>query len=106
MSEVAKVKMGLLRMHCPGCGCSHQVPVDTGSPKDWTWNGSLTAPTLSPSLHVHPHLTLDDDDNRVETPRCHSFVRDGQWQFLGDCTHELAGQTVPVPPIQRNHDEL
>ena len=30
---------------------------------------------------------------------CHSFVSDGQWQFLGDCTHALAGQTVPVVPI-------
>lgn len=29
--------------------------------------------------------------------RCHSFVVDGQMQFLGDCTHALAGQTVPIP---------
>ncbi len=27
---------------------------------------------------------------------CHSFVTDGQIQFLGDCTHKLAGQTVPL----------
>lgn len=86
-------------MHCPGCGFSHQIPVDTGSAGDWTWNGSLEAPTLSPSLLVYPHRTLDENDNKVDTPRCHSFVRDGKWQFLNDCTHELAGQTVPMPEI-------
>ncbi len=102
MPDVATMKMGLLRMHCPGCRCSHQVPVDTGGRGDWTWNGSLTAPTISPSILVHSHLTLDEDDNTVDTPRCHSFVRNGQWQFLGDCSHDLAGQTVPVPPTSRS----
>jgi len=28
---------------------------------------------------------------------CHSFVTDGRIQFLGDCTHTLAGQTVDLP---------
>ncbi|MHC8396108.1 hypothetical protein ACYZT8_21075 [Pseudomonas sp. LB3P93] len=28
---------------------------------------------------------------------CHSFVIDGCIQFLGDCTHELASQTVDLP---------
>ena len=26
--------------------------------------------------------------------RCHSFVKDGKVQFLGDCDHALAGQTL------------
>lgn len=30
---------------------------------------------------------------------CHSFVRDGKWEFLTDSAHKLAGQTVPLPPI-------
>jgi hypothetical protein len=30
---------------------------------------------------------------------CHSFVREGQIQFLGDCTHAFAGQTVPMIPF-------
>jgi len=30
---------------------------------------------------------------------CHSFVTDGRIQFLGDCTHNLAGQTVDLPEI-------
>ena len=31
------------------------------------------------------------------TKVCHSFIRDGRIQFLGDCTHHLAGQTVDLP---------
>lgn len=30
---------------------------------------------------------------------CHSFIRSGQWQFLADCAHKLAGQTVPMVPV-------
>jgi hypothetical protein len=28
---------------------------------------------------------------------CHSFVTAGHIQFLSDCTHEMAGQTVEIP---------
>ena len=34
--------------------------------------------------------------------RCHSFVTDGRIQFLSDCTHALAGQTVDLPDIKEN----
>ena len=30
--------------------------------------------------------------------RCHSFVTDGKIRFLGDSTHKLKGQTVPLTP--------
>lgn len=30
---------------------------------------------------------------------CHSFIRNGHWEFLGDCAHSLAGQTVPMVPV-------
>ena len=30
---------------------------------------------------------------------CHSFVTDGRIQFLGDCTHDLAGHTVELPDL-------
>jgi hypothetical protein len=41
---------------------------------------------------------------------CHSFVTDGRIQFLGDCTHALANQTVELPDlpdyiINRNSDD-
>lgn len=30
---------------------------------------------------------------------CHSFLRAGVWDFLGDSAHDLAGQKVPMVPL-------
>ena len=59
----------------------------------WTWNGSVDSPTLKPSI-----LTRGGPP---QTPIvCHTFVNDGLVQFLSDCTHELAGQTVPLCDVE------
>lgn len=34
--------------------------------------------------------------DRVATV-CHSMVEGGTMRFLNDCTHHLAGHTVPIP---------
>lgn len=68
---------------CPGCECPHPFSVPR-----WVWNGSMTSPTFSPSLLCN--------QNDPET-RCHLFLKDGMIQFLGDCHHKLAGQTVECP---------
>jgi len=80
---------------CPG-GCGdHRIIVRWGassgrSQPAWTFNGDMERPTFSPSLLVQWK-------NEEAKPRvCHSFIRDGQIQFLGDCTHALAGKTVPL----------
>jgi len=73
--------------HCPGCNYSHPFEIDCAE-RGWTWNGSLEKPTFTPSLLC--------DAQRPER-RCHSFVTDGKIQFLGDCHHALAGQTVELP---------
>jgi hypothetical protein len=82
---------------CPGCLCSHAVGVKPGSSyvsstsgNPWKWNGSLDAPTLSPSVHYR------------DSPVCHSIVTDGKIQFCGDSQHKLANQTVPLPDIEEN----
>jgi hypothetical protein len=78
---------------CPGCNDWHVL-------KDWTFNGSLEKPTFTPSVLVHSHKALADDDVTViMTPRCHSFVTDGRIQFLADSTHALSGQTVDLPDV-------
>lgn len=81
---------------CPGCEFAHSFRVegpDDGRPL-WTWNGDLVRATFSPSLLCR-YPWGEQQEQRV----CHSFVRDGRIQFLNDCTHALAGQTVDVPPI-------
>jgi len=55
----------------------------------WEFNGDVDKPTFSPSILVRHH------EWTVEKV-CHSFVRDGKIEFLNDCTHELAGKTVPM----------
>ena len=75
-----------LRFFCPGCGNVHGVVV--AGPGAWGYNGNREAPTFTPSVKV----TMPPSDYC-----CHSFVTDGRIQFLSDCTHHLAGQTVDLP---------
>lgn len=78
---------------CPACDIYHAVNIEPGG---WTFNGDEDKPTFSPSILFH------GDENGFGGFRCHSFVRDGQIQYLTDCTHDLAGKTVPLPlyPIE------
>lgn len=83
---------------CPGCKMYHEVyvrPAKNGLGASWQFNGDLEKPTFSPSLLVKGYSEKLGRDYV-----CHSFIVDGQIQFLGDCTHELAGQTVPLPEVE------
>ena len=71
---------------CEGCKCCHYFD---DSPGRWKFNRDMVKPTVSPSLLLHPSK---------DTPRCHIFITDGKIKYLGDCTHELAGQTVDMIP--------
>lgn len=71
---------------CEGCGYCHHIDA-----KVWTFDRNLTHPTVSPSLLVNKSQSGGD-------PRCHIFIKAGKIQYLGDCTHALAGQTVTMVP--------
>lgn len=79
---------------CLGCGCLHGIWVSKKGYNGpaWDFNKDLEKPTINPSILV-----------REPTPSgmkiCHSFVRDGKIQYLSDCTHDLAGQTIELPEI-------
>jgi hypothetical protein len=98
-----------LMIFCPGCGHGHGINGKRPDLKPhWTWNGSYEKPTFSPSLLVTGVERLTDEQaDRImagekfepKSTRCHSFIKDGQIQFLNDCTHELAGKTVPLEPF-------
>jgi hypothetical protein len=64
---------------CPGCDRPHSID------ERWSFNGDVNNPTFTPSLLVNQH--------RPEM-RCHSFITNGEIQFLSDCYHSLAGETV------------
>jgi hypothetical protein len=77
---------------CPGCGGLHMIRTEGERPR-WEWNGDVDKPTCSPSLLVGPGTSY----------QCHSFIKDGHIQFLGDCWHELRGQTVEIPEWESNN---
>jgi hypothetical protein len=79
-----------LWLWCPGCEDAHRIVIGTAD--SWTWDGNAEAPTISPSiLATYPRPPAWGGDRT-----CHSFVVAGVWQFLGDSTHALAGQNVPM----------
>lgn len=104
----------VLMFWCPGCeipdedgvmqGGTHMLVVsgDSHGRPVWTFDGNLDAPTLSPSILTrteHTRRRIDGESRDVGLFVCHSFMRAGQMEFLGDCTHALAGKTVPLPPL-------
>ncbi len=94
----------MLYMWCPGCDDLHQIEIDQARPTAWHWDGNEGSPTISPSILVggtqwqegHEFHKGSHTVSVGERTTCHSFVRNGRWEFLGDCTHHLAGQTVDM----------
>lgn len=81
-----------LSFFCPGCERRHAVPVSRdGKGITWAWNGDRDRPSLNPSIHVNANRECP------EYHECHSFVVNGQIQFLNDCSHALAGTTHALP---------
>jgi hypothetical protein len=87
-----------LGFHCPACNQMHVVTV-APAPHAWGFNGDYERPTFTPSVLV----TWPANVNAIEEfkewrteRRCHSFVENGEIRFLDDCTHALAGKTVPL----------
>lgn len=93
-----------LSYYCPGCkrphSINHRMPPRVQPV--WTWNESVTSPTFHPSVDCEGTEPSDDpekfDDPKFDKPyKCHVIITDGMINFLTDCTHSLAGQTVPMP---------
>lgn len=76
--------------YCPGCKCDHGVWTSKQNSKGaiWSFNGNKDCPTVTPSILI---------SNNEMKYCCHSFITDGKIQYLDDCTHELAGQTIELP---------
>ena len=115
LREIASNQLAFM---CPGCKQSHSI--NYGGSNTWQWNGNADKPTITPSVlvrsgHYVPSHKLGEscwctfnaehaDDSRYadrfHCGQCHSFVTDGNIQFLHDCSHALAGQTVPLPEFK------
>lgn len=96
----------------------HSLNIGGSSGPAWSFNGNFDRPTFQPSIlasygHFAKHWEKgepcwctyfeenpDEERDGFECGICHSFVTDGKIQFLGDCTHILAGKTVDLPEIE------
>lgn len=81
---------------CPGCRSPHMITTQRVNGSGWTFDGNEAAPTFSPSLLL-TYTGRDVGQPGAPPAICHSFIRAGQIEFLSDCTHEMAGQTVALP---------
>jgi hypothetical protein len=89
---------------CPACQEMHWIP---GS---WSFDGNAWSPTFTPSVKITgKHREIKDGEWTGEYVRdaqgnaldhcCHYIVTRGQINFCRDCTHELAGTTVPMTQL-------
>jgi hypothetical protein len=116
LRAVTKPERGDERSHpdfvfwCPGCKCGHGIWTTKQNHQSalWTFNGNMEKPTFTPSLKITTQpIYTDDEHARIMAgekimPRpycCHSVVTDGVINFCADCTHELAGKSVPMQPF-------
>lgn len=112
-SILRSIQGGQISFWCPGCNEAHAINVGDHPGPRWCYNDDPEAPTFKPSILIRSgHFVPGHDGGQcycnwpdkdefpdLQCRVCHSFVRAGQIQFLGDCTHALAGQTVPLPPF-------
>lgn len=90
---------------CPGCKEMH------GIFDRWQFNGNVDRPTFTPSVKITGKQTvknergewtgewvLDANGNALDEC-CHYILTDGVMNFCGDCTHDLRGQSVPLPEL-------
>lgn len=109
----AKLRQGenFISFWCPGCEDFHIIK----SSGEGAWSVSAVEsdqPSFQPSVLVTsghyakggaPGGCWCDMEARTgmkpgfKCGICHSFVTAGRIQFLSDCTHALAGQTVDLP---------
>lgn len=103
-------------INCPGCKSQHVIAVDKpfSNGAKWGFNGNLELPTFTPSLLIRTgkyaggeewYKGLKEEQRKFvdeHSEVCHSFITNGRIQYLGDCTHSLANQTIDLPEIEIN----
>jgi hypothetical protein len=82
-------KKGGWMAYCPGCEEVHVYD------ERWTFTGTEDKPTFKPS-----YLTQAPNHGKKNSRRCHSFLTDGVFHFLADCSHDLAGSYQELAEFQ------
>lgn len=92
---------------CPACEEMHHLP------DGWKFDGNLESPTFAPSFkHSGIQPITDDETARIKAGQkittrpycCHYILTAGILNFSGDCTHAMAGKSVPLPPLPAEYN--
>ena len=75
---------------CKGCGKTHVFGLKAEGGHH-NFNMDLEVPTVTPSLV----------QNFTPGQMCHSYINAGKIEYLSDCYHELKGQTIELPDIDK-----
>ncbi len=91
---------------CIGCNELHIIRISGIDP--WEFNGDYDRPTFKPSIKVSGKEWPTDEQCKalgrgekinLKDHICHSYVTNGQIEYLSDSTHHLKGQTVDIPEL-------
>lgn len=84
---------------CPACKDTHSFALDNPQHNGakWVWDGNVEAPTVSPSMRIR-WGSQADPKWPARGGVCHYTLTMGMINYCGDCTHELKGHSVPLPP--------
>lgn len=75
----------LIMFYCPGCKTHHFID------HRWDCTGlEIDSPTITPSILVNGGRVHPGE------PTCHLYIKNGMIEYLSDCTHDLAGKTIPM----------
>jgi hypothetical protein len=113
-ARVFDAEHGTVCINCPGCKTQHYLNVDPKNGRPcWGFNNDFEKPTFTPSLLVRTGKYVPPDDTWYKSLTaeqkenvdrhsaiCHSFIKEGMIQFLSDCTHSMANQTVPLLELE------
>jgi hypothetical protein len=75
---------------CPGCERYHGI-----DPKKWKITVVEGLPTVQPSI-----LGEYYNWKYKKEIRCHSYIKNGKIQYLGDCGHNLKNRTVNMKELE------
>ncbi len=107
--KIRKLRNGELQFYCEGCQHHHTFN------HTWNFNQDFNHPTIHPSILVRGTEPITDEELQLVmdgvkiNPKplvCHSFIKEGKIQYLGDCTHHLKNQTVELQEVKDfNYDD-
>jgi hypothetical protein len=85
---------------CPACRQRHKVD------KRWTLSGTILRPTLEPEVKLGVITTGTGGADDWDRGLCHFTVKNGVINYAPDCTHALAGKSVPMVDLEEAEEAL